>query len=45
MTWTTQLRSTTMWTSGSPRVGVMIEIESLSLDFKFRIRNNSLGVI
>jgi hypothetical protein len=29
------------WTSGFPRMKVVIKIESLSLDFKFRFKNKS----
>jgi hypothetical protein len=36
---------TMMWMSGSLRMEVMIVIESLSLDLKFRIKNMSLGII
>jgi hypothetical protein len=30
-----------MWTNGSPRIEVMIKIESSSLNFKFRFKNKS----
>jgi hypothetical protein len=45
MTWMTRPMPTMMWMSGSLRMEVMIVIESLSLDIKFRIKNMSLGII
>jgi hypothetical protein len=32
-----------MWTSGFPKMEVMIGIESLSLNLKIRIKNKFLG--
>jgi hypothetical protein len=45
MSWTTQPRSTTMWTSGTYGMEAMTEIESASLVLKLRFKNKSLGVI
>jgi hypothetical protein len=37
------MKATLMWTSGFPKMGVMIGIESLSLSLKFRSKIKFLG--
>jgi hypothetical protein len=44
MIWTmTQMKVTLTWTSDFLKMKVMIGIESLSLNLKFRIKNKFLG--
>jgi hypothetical protein len=37
------MKAALMWTSGFPKMEVMIGIESLSLNLKIRIKNKFLG--
>jgi hypothetical protein len=44
MTWTTtRMKAALTWTSGFPKMEVMIWIESLSLSLKFRSKIKFLG--
>jgi hypothetical protein len=40
---TTQMKATLTWMSGSPKIEVMIGIESLGLSLKFRSKIKFLG--
>jgi hypothetical protein len=39
----TQIKAALTWMSGFSKMGVMIGIESSSLNLKFRFKNNPLG--